>query len=82
MVADRGPGFPPGFDWQTAAHTGLELIEGAGRYDLQGTISYENRPEDGARVVVTFPSSSRASEPYPVLKTPHPGPLLIARVAG
>ena len=55
-VYDHGPGFPPGFDWQTAANTGMALIDSTGRYDLQGTVSYENRHEGGARVVVIFPA--------------------------
>jgi PAS domain S-box-containing protein len=54
-VCDDGPGFPPDFDWHKAANTGLGLIDSTGRHDLQGSISYENRPAGGARVVVTFP---------------------------
>lgn len=54
-ICDDGPGFPPGFDAKTAANTGLELVESVGRWDLRGTIAYQNRPEGGACVVVTFP---------------------------
>ncbi|HLK60603.1 MAG TPA: hypothetical protein VKU00_28835 [Chthonomonadaceae bacterium] len=36
-------------------HTGLELIESLGRWDLYGEILYENRPESGAYVVVILP---------------------------
>ena len=54
-VCDDGPGFPPDFDWRKAANTGLGLIDSTGRHDLRGSISYENRAEGGARVVVTFP---------------------------
>ena len=54
-VCDDGPGFPPDFDWSKSAHTGLNLIDSAGNYDLKGVISYENRPEGGARVLVAFP---------------------------
>ena len=54
-VSDDGPGFPPGFDARHSAHTGLELVEGVSSYDLQGRVSYENRPEGGACVVVVFP---------------------------
>lgn len=54
-VCDDGPGFPLGFDWMTAANTGLSLIDSTGRHDLRGTISYENRPCGGASVVVIFP---------------------------
>ena len=61
-VCDDGPGFPPDFDWQKAANTGLGLIESAGHYDLRGTILFENREEGGARVVVLFPLSSLKSD--------------------
>jgi two-component sensor histidine kinase len=54
-VCDAGPGFPEGFDPCMAASTGLELIDSVGRWDLRGAISYENQPEGGARVTVTFP---------------------------
>ena len=55
-VTDDGEGFPADFDPQTAANTGMELIDSIGRHDLRGKISYENRPQGGARVVVTFPT--------------------------
>ncbi len=54
-VNNDGPGFPEGFDARHAANTGLELVEGVSRYDLQGKVFYENRLEGGARVVVVFP---------------------------
>jgi PAS domain S-box-containing protein len=54
-VCDSGPGFAPGFDPQQAANTGLELIESLAVWDLRGTVAYQNRPEGGARVVITFP---------------------------
>jgi two-component sensor histidine kinase len=54
-VCDDGPGFPSGFDWQKEANTGLGLIDSTGRYDLRGTIAFQNRPEGGAQVQVTFP---------------------------
>lgn len=57
-VTDDGPGFPSGFDPQMAANTGLELIDSISRHDLRGKLSYENRPEGGARVVVAFPVRS------------------------
>ena len=44
-VTDDGPGFPSGFDPQTAANTGLELIDSISRHDLRGKISFENRLE-------------------------------------
>lgn len=61
-VCDDGPGFPPAFDWMEAANTGLSLIDSTGRHDLHGTISYENRPEGGARVVVRFPIAKAGAE--------------------
>lgn len=54
-VCDHGPGFPAGFTPEQAANTGLELIESLGVWDLGGNVRYENRPEGGARVIVTFP---------------------------
>ena len=54
-VCDDGPGFSPNFDWRKAANTGMGLIDSTGRHDLRGVISYENRPEGGARVIVDFP---------------------------
>jgi two-component sensor histidine kinase len=54
-VSDDGAGFPEGFDPQTVANTGMELIDSTARWDLRGEVSYENRPEGGARVTVTFP---------------------------
>ena len=54
-VADRGRGFPDGFDPRKAANTGLELILSLARHDLRGEITFENGPEGGAQVVVTFP---------------------------
>jgi two-component system, sensor histidine kinase PdtaS len=63
-VTDQGPGFSPDFDPAKAANTGVELIESLGRWDLQGEVEYANRPEGGARVVVTFPlSPSTAQSP-------------------
>ena len=54
-VSDDGPGFSQAFSPGTAAHFGLELVESIGRLDLSGKTSYENRPEGGACVRVTFP---------------------------
>lgn len=54
-VSDDGPGFPPNFDWESAANTGLGLIDMAGRYELRGTVKYGNRADGGAQVTVTFP---------------------------
>ncbi len=65
-VCDDGPGFPPDFDWHTASNTGLSLIDSTARYDLRGSVSYENRSQGGGRVVVTFPISlpTEDSETY------------------
>ena len=54
-VCDDGPGFAPDFVAETAANTGLELIENIARYDLRGETMYENRKEGGARITVIFP---------------------------
>lgn len=54
-ICDEGPGFPEGFDPRVAANTGMELIDSLSRWDLNGWISYINRPEGGAQVVATFP---------------------------
>jgi two-component sensor histidine kinase len=54
-VCDDGEGFPAGFDAETAANTGLDLIMSLARWDLGGGVEFLNRPEGGAQVVVTFP---------------------------
>jgi two-component sensor histidine kinase len=54
-VSDEGGGFAKGFDPNAAEYNGLHLIENITKWDLRGRICYENRPEGGARVVVTFP---------------------------
>lgn len=54
-VSDDGPGFTQEFSPLTSANFGLELVESIGRLDLGGKTTYENRPEGGARVRVTFP---------------------------
>jgi hypothetical protein len=50
--------YQTGFDWQVAANTGLGLIDSVARYDLRGSVAYENRPERGGRGVVRFPRST------------------------
>ena len=57
-VKDDGPGFPHDFDPRRAAHTGLELVERLSRWDLAGTIRYDNCREGGASVVLTLPVDS------------------------
>jgi len=54
-VTDGGPGFPADFDPRIAAHTGMEIIESIGKWDLGGDIVYSNRPEGGAKVDVVLP---------------------------
>ena len=58
-VADDGPGFLPDFNPETAAKTGLELVENMARWDLGGETRYETRPEGGGLVTVTFPLQER-----------------------
>lgn len=62
VVSDDGPGFPVGFDSQTAANTGLELVSSLAKYDLDGVAEYANRPQGGARVVITFPLATAFDE--------------------
>ena len=54
-VNDNGPGFSPDFDPRRSTSTGMELIDSLVRYDLHGTISYENRIPQGASIRVAFP---------------------------
>lgn len=58
VVEDEGDGFPPGFDAETAAHTGLELVLSLARWDLDGQVSFENREEGGARTRIRFPRAN------------------------
>jgi PAS domain S-box-containing protein len=57
-VTDGGCGFPCDFDPRRAAHTGLELVERLSRWDLSGSIRYENRAEGGAVVILALPIDS------------------------
>ncbi len=61
-VCDDGPGFKEGFHPEHSANTGLELIENIARYDLRGNTRYLNREEGGARIIVAFPLTPRASQ--------------------
>jgi PAS domain S-box-containing protein len=54
-VSDDGPGFPEDFDPQKAANTGLELIVTLVRWDLAGEVTFGNRPQGGAQVVLILP---------------------------
>jgi two-component sensor histidine kinase len=53
-VEDDGPGFPPAFDPEVHSHQGLDLVMTLARWDLQGSITFGNRPVGGGRVVVRF----------------------------
>ncbi len=57
-VEDDGAGFPAGFDPSKQASTGLELVQMLTRWDLRGEARFQNRPEGGARALVTFPLSA------------------------
>ncbi|MCC6727885.1 MAG: PAS domain S-box protein [Chthonomonadales bacterium] len=61
-VTDSGPGFPPEFDPRRRGSTGFELIDSLSSWDLGGSFAVENRPEGGARVVVSFPVSEGDGE--------------------
>jgi PAS domain S-box-containing protein len=54
-VEDDGPGFGPKFDPQTAAGTGLSLVQNLAQHDLRGRHTFENRAEGGGRVSIIFP---------------------------
>jgi two-component sensor histidine kinase/PAS domain-containing protein len=54
-VVDDGPGFGERFDVTSSASTGLELVRHICRWDLQGDMHFENRPEGGGRVSVKLP---------------------------
>lgn len=53
-VSDNGPGFAEDFDPHQGNSTGLDLVESIGRWDLSGDIVYQNQPQGGAEVIVTF----------------------------
>lgn len=54
-VQDDGSGFPANFHPETAANTGLELIDSLVETDLRGTVTYANRERGGAQVTIRFP---------------------------
>jgi PAS domain S-box-containing protein len=54
-VCNDGAGFPADFDPLKSANTGLMLIDTLVRYDMRGTVQFENF-EQGARVRVSFPA--------------------------
>ena len=54
-VTDDGPGFPMPFHPKPGT-SGLELVESLSRLDLDGTVTFNNRPEGGGLVRITFPA--------------------------
>ncbi len=64
-VEDDGPGFPPDFDPEIAANTGLELVLRLSQWDLAGQTRFTTRPEGGGRVIVTFPVPHESASPTP-----------------
>jgi len=63
-VSDNGDGFPPAFDSATSAHFGLEFVESVVRMELRGQVTYENVPDGGACVTVTFPLTTPSLQDY------------------
>lgn len=59
-VCNDGAGFPADFDPLKSANTGLTLIDTLVRYDMRGTVQFENF-DRGARVRVSFPASTSPS---------------------
>ena len=60
-ICDQGDGFPDGFDPQKAANTGFSLIESAAKWDLGGTLAFDNHEGGGGRVTIVFPIASPSS---------------------
>ncbi len=56
-LTDDGPGFPQDFDPERHAHFGLELIVTLARWDLKGTVGFENAATGGGRVRIEFPQA-------------------------
>lgn len=56
-VWDKGPGFPEGFDAKLHGKMGLQIVSSFAIRDLNGWLEFENRPEGGACVRLSFPSS-------------------------
>lgn len=54
-VCDNGPGFPPGFDPARSPTTGLQVVTTLCRWDLGGSVTFQNRAEGGACVLVAIP---------------------------
>lgn len=66
IVLDSGDGFPPAFDPEVHSNTGLELVQSIGKWDLGGTVVFENRSDQqGAQVTISFPISSQPGASNP-----------------
>ena len=61
-VVDDGSGFPEGFNPIQSANTGLTLVRSLVAHSLNGAVRFENRPEGGGRVCVTFPLEETAGK--------------------
>jgi PAS domain S-box-containing protein len=59
-ICDDGDGFPPDFDPHRAANMGLQLIESTARWDLGGSVHYDNHSDGGGRVTVVFSTEAPA----------------------
>jgi len=53
-VRDHGTGFPIGFVPAMYDDTGIELVQSLAGWTLRGRVRYENAPDGGACVTVTF----------------------------
>ena len=62
-VSDDGPGFRDQ-DRHGPSKTGLNLVENVSRWDLGGSVTFEDSPAGGARVLIRFPLTA------PPLETP------------
>jgi two-component system, sensor histidine kinase PdtaS len=54
-VSDNGRGFPPTFNPEKSANTGLELVRNLARWDLSGDIRFFNCEAGGACITIKFP---------------------------
>ena len=54
-VSDNGAGFPDGFQAETSANTGLDLVQSLARWDLGGNVRFDNCATGGACITIHFP---------------------------
>jgi two-component sensor histidine kinase len=54
-VRDHGPGFAEDFNSHRSANTGLELVDGLARWDLNAATNYDNPRSGGALVTIEIP---------------------------